>query len=92
MISLCSLIVTEVIANRLKEVWKEIISPNKTSFIQGRQEIDNVIVYQDVLHSLKQRKEAKGGMIIKLDLKKAYDHMEWALVWISYKMQGSLLS
>lgn len=38
-INLCNVtykIVTKVIVNRLKNVWKEIISSNQTSFILGR--------------------------------------------------------
>lgn len=38
-ISLCNAnykITTKVISNRLKEVWKDIISPNQASFIQER--------------------------------------------------------
>lgn len=81
-------IVIKVIANKFKAMRKDIISPNQASFIQGRQNIDNVLIYQEVEHSLKQRKGVKGAMILKLDLKKAYDHMEWAFILDSLKVAG----
>lgn len=83
LISLCNVnykIATKIIANRFKEVLKEISSPNQASFIQGRQGTEYVIIYQEVLHFLKKRKETKGGMIIKLNLEKAYDRVDWAFI------------
>lgn len=77
-ISLCNGImklVTKFIINRLKETWKMIISPVQASFIPGRQGIDNVVLCQEVLHSLRYTSSKKGGVVLKLDLEKAYDRM-----------------
>lgn len=41
---------------------------------------DNVVVYQDVLHSFKIRKGSKADMLIKLHLGKAYDRPKWSFV------------
>lgn len=82
-ITLCNVslkIVTKMIVNRLKAVLKDIVAPNQASFIPGRQSIDNVIICQEVIHSLKYSKAKKGGMILKLDLEKAYDRMEWRFI------------
>lgn len=46
-ISLCNLstkLVTKVIVNQLKVVLSGLVAPNQTSFIPGRQPIDNVVV------------------------------------------------
>lgn len=46
-ISLCNVIyklITEVIANMLKDVWSVLISSNQASFVPRRQSIDNVLV------------------------------------------------
>lgn len=69
-----------MIANRLKEVLKDIISPYQSSFIPGRQSLDNVIICQEIAHTLRYSKSKKGGMILKLDLEKAYDRMDWRFV------------
>lgn len=57
-----------------------LISPYQSSFITGRQSTDNFIACQEVIHSLSKKKGNKGGMVIKLDLEKTYDRMEWSFV------------
>lgn len=41
---------------------------------------DNIVVAQEVFHSMKNKEERKGWMAIKLDLEKAYDRLKWELV------------
>lgn len=48
---------------------------NQASFVPGRQSVDNVVVCQEMLHTIGLNKGKKGVMIIKLDLEKAYDRM-----------------
>ncbi|CAL1358712.1 unnamed protein product [Linum trigynum] len=69
--------ITKAITSRLKPVMRNLISPRQSSFIPGRQTTDNVIVVQEVLHSLRKRKGKKGGLILKIDLEKAYDMLRW---------------
>ena len=80
-ISLCNVIykiVTKVIANRLKPALPSIISPNQCSFVAGRLSSDNIIVAQEVVHSMRSMKsQKKGFMAIKIDLEKAYDRVNW---------------
>ena len=51
-----------------------IISPNQCSFAPGLTS-DNIIVAQEVIHSMKTMKGKKGFMTIKIDLEKAYDRL-----------------
>lgn len=77
-ISLCNVsmkIVSKMIVNRLKEVMQTIISPNQSSFAPGRQSLDNTIICQELLHSLKYTKASRGGTVLKLDMEKAYDRL-----------------
>ncbi|KAG8365002.1 hypothetical protein BUALT_Bualt18G0057700 [Buddleja alternifolia] len=53
------------------------VSPLQSSFIPGRGTHDNVIVIQEMLHSLRKSHSKVGGMIITLDLEKAYDKINW---------------
>lgn len=69
-----------MVVNRLKEVWKVLISLFQASFVPGRQTIDNVVLCQEVLHSLQHTSSKKGGIIVKLDLEKAYDRVEWSFI------------
>ena len=77
-IALCNVIykiISTLIAKRLKPILSSIISPEQTGFVEGRQILDGLVVSQEVVHSLKQKKEM--GMMIKLDLSKAYDRLNW---------------
>lgn len=79
--NICMKLVTKVIANQLKGILKDIISPSQVSFIIGRQSIDNVVVRQEIIHSFRYTKARRGtGMAVKIDLEKAYDRMERAFV------------
>lgn len=48
--------------------------------ILGDQSIDNFMLCQEFIHSLHHNKSRKGGIIIKLDLEKAYDSIEWQFI------------
>lgn len=77
-ISLCNVIykiIASLMAKRLKPLLDSLISPEQTSFVEGRQILDGLVVTQEVIHSLKAKKQK--GMMIKLDLSKAYDRINW---------------
>ncbi|KAH1057168.1 hypothetical protein J1N35_035233 [Gossypium stocksii] len=68
-ISLCNILyklVMKIIANRLKIVFPKIISQEQASLIAGRNITDNIIIAQEVIHSMR-RKNMKW-MAIKIDL------------------------
>lgn len=80
-ISLCNVgykIITKIIVVRLKPMLNKIISPFQSSFIPGRTTSDNIIITQEVLHTLRSK---KGGMIFKIDLEKAYDKVSWKFIF-----------
>lgn len=82
-ISLCNVVVkiiSKVIANHLKPLTTKIVGPNLCSFIPGRQATDNVVLVQEVIHSLKWKKGTVGSFIAKIDLKKTYDRVDWCFL------------
>eukprot|EP00253_Pinus_taeda_P005568 PITA_05568 len=73
-IALCNVIykiIATLIAKRLKPLL--LISAEQTSFVEGRQILDGLVVTQEMIHFLNQKKQR--GMMMKLDLSKAYDHL-----------------
>ncbi|KAJ8768812.1 hypothetical protein K2173_023716 [Erythroxylum novogranatense] len=79
-ISLCSVLyqlITKTIANRLKSIMPDLIAQNQVSFVAGRSINDNIIVAQEVIHSMKGFQGQSGWMAIKVDLEKAYDRVRW---------------
>lgn len=78
-IALCNVIykiISKVIANRLKPILPGIISEEQSGYVEGRQILDNILLAQEMIHTLHSRKEA--GMLLQLDLSKAYDKVSWS--------------
>lgn len=82
-ISLCNSLyklVTKIMVNRLKPLIPEWISPNQNSFIKGRGADINLVVASEILHSMHKKKGRWGWFVLKIDLEKAYDRVEWNFV------------
>ena len=82
-ISLCTTIyktVTKILVHRLKPLLPSLISPMQSAFLAGRRGSNNVIIAQELIHSLKNRKGREGFMVVKIDLEKAYDRLEWSFI------------
>jgi exonuclease III len=83
-IALCNVmlkIITKTIANRIKQVLNELISPQQSAFLPGRLITDNTLIAFEAFHYLKHSKSKKHGYVgIKLDMAKAYDKIEWVFL------------
>ena len=75
-------------ANRLKQILPNLISPTQSAFVPGCLITDNVLVEYKTLHSMNCKKKGKKGALgLKLDISKAYDRVKWAfLEKIMYKL------
>ena len=79
-------IITKVMANRLKPLLPGLVSQEQFGFVEGRKILDGIILTQEMIHSLKQTKIP--GMLIKVDLAKAYDKVSWRFLKVMLKTFG----
>lgn len=70
-------IISKELANRLQLVMPTLTGPCQSSFIPGRLAKDNIIVAQEIVHSLRRKKGKVGRMTAKVDLEKECDRVEW---------------
>ncbi|CAA7028193.1 unnamed protein product [Microthlaspi erraticum] len=101
-ISLCTVLfktITKAMVMRLKRIMLKLIGPAQASFIPGRLSIDNIVLVQEAVHSMRRKKGRKGWMLLKLNLEKASDRICWYFLedtlqaarlpasWITWIMQ-----
>ncbi|XP_057418459.1 uncharacterized protein LOC130712657 [Lotus japonicus] len=90
-ISLCNVIyktVTKIITNRLRRIMGELVAPNQCSFVPGRHSSDNIVIAQEVFHSMRFLKRRLGWLAIKVDLEKAYDRLKWSFLLETLQLIG----
>ncbi|XP_074283945.1 uncharacterized protein LOC141608498 [Silene latifolia] len=69
--------VAKVLCNRLSTIMPDIISPSQSAFVTGRDIVGNILLTQDLVKMYK-RKACSPRLLMKIDLQKAYDSVEWS--------------
>ncbi|XP_074282709.1 uncharacterized protein LOC141607248 [Silene latifolia] len=81
-IACCNIIykaITKVMCNRLNRVLPDIINESQGGFVKNRNIVENVLICQDLVR-MYNRKVASPRCMIKIDLKKVYDSVEWSFL------------
>ncbi|PKU74126.1 Putative ribonuclease H protein [Dendrobium catenatum] len=89
-ISLCSFfnkLISKIISNRLVNILPRIISINQTGFVKGRSIFDNVLLTQEMAHEINTKSKG-GNIIVKLDISKAYDNLNWNFLYKVLSLVG----
>jgi hypothetical protein len=79
-------IIAKVLANRLKGVLDKVISKTQSAFIKGRQILDPILIANESLDS--RRRSGEPGILCKMDVEKAYDHVNWDFLLYMLKRCG----
>ncbi|CAA7060939.1 unnamed protein product [Microthlaspi erraticum] len=66
----------EIVGRSVQQFALEFFCDSQVS-IPGRLSVDNIVVVQEAVHSMRRKKGKKGWMLLKLDLEKTYDRIRW---------------
>lgn len=70
--SLCSFLyklVIKIIANQFRYVFPNIIAEEQVSFIVGRNIMDNILIAQEVILSMRGKNNKMSWLVVKIDLR-----------------------
>lgn len=90
-ISLCNVsykIIAKTLADRIKNHLPHIIHPSQNAIVQGRHVASNIIIVQEIVHSFGVKSWKQKAFLLKLDLAKAFDRIEWNFIVKAMKRQG----
>jgi mannosylglycoprotein endo-beta-mannosidase len=79
-------IFTKVATMRLNNVAEHVVQPSQTTFMQGRNILDGMVILHEAVHELHTKK--LNGVILKLDFEKAYDKVKWSFLQQTLRMKG----
>lgn len=73
-------VLAKVLVNRLRPHLQSLTGPWQSSFLAGRSTVDNIILTQEAVHSMARLKGERGAMVLKIDLHKAFDSIDWGFL------------
>ena len=79
------------LANRLKEHLTDYVLPSQQAFIQGRRISNNIIVAQEIAHSFSLKSWDSQDFMLKIDLAKAFDKLEWHFIDAALARKGFII-
>ncbi|KAI3461929.1 hypothetical protein Pfo_018592 [Paulownia fortunei] len=89
-ISLCNVtnkIITKLLSLRLAKLLPDLIAPSQSGFVQGRLISDNILLAQELIHSIDSR-QVQDNVVFKLDMAKAYDRVQWGFLYKVLQKMG----
>lgn len=90
-INLCNVIykiIAKSLAERLKDHLPDYIHASQNAFIKGRRITTNIILAQEIVHSFRVSSCKHKGFMLKIDLAKAFDRIEWSFIVQALRRQG----
>ncbi|KAK4386323.1 hypothetical protein Sango_2502900 [Sesamum angolense] len=89
-ISLCNVsnkICSKIMNDRLSRILPRIIAPSQSGFVGGRLISDNILLAQELIHTLDEKRMYEN-VVYKLDMAKAYDRVQWQFLYNVLRKMG----
>ncbi|KAL0758366.1 hypothetical protein Bca101_074516 [Brassica carinata] len=80
-------VIAKLLANRLKKVLPSVISNTQSAFIPGRLLVENVLMATELVQGYNWKNITKRS-ILKVDLKKAFDSINWSFIFLILRALG----
>jgi hypothetical protein len=68
-------VISKILANQIKPILARCLSAEQLGFLKGRRIHDAIVAAHESPHRIK--KKNLKSLVLKLDLKKAYDNIDW---------------
>ena len=79
-------LLSKVWADKVKKMVGKVVHKFHNAFVEGRQILDAALIVNEAIDSL--LKDGSSGVICKLDIEKAYDHVNWAFLLVVIEKMG----
>ncbi|CAL1367531.1 unnamed protein product [Linum trigynum] len=70
-------VISKIMSTRLKKWIPGLVSEMQAAFTSDRLIQENIIIVHEMLHNFKNRRHGDWDMMVKLDMRKAYDLVDW---------------
>lgn len=72
----------------LQPFLPSLISTEQGTFVQGSDIVENILLAQEVMHSLERAAPTRGLAVLKIDMEKAYDWIHWPFLFSTLAQFG----
>ncbi|KAL0434329.1 UNVERIFIED_CONTAM: hypothetical protein Slati_2767200 [Sesamum latifolium] len=80
-------VITKIIVRRMHGVMDKIVSPVQNAFVSGRRISSNILLAQELFFGYN-RRNLPPRCALKVDLRKAYDTLEWDFILVMLRLFG----
>lgn len=79
---------TKILANIIKSLMTKLVGEEQSSISIGRQGVDNIVIVQEIIHTMQIKTGKSGLMAVKLVLEEVYDSIDWGFLWVVMQIVG----
>lgn len=83
--------ITKILAWRLRPIMGFLVHPCQCSFIPNHNNGDNIIIAQEVIHTMRSQRKGRGWLAVKFNLGKAYGASVYLFCSHEIPLNGEML-